>query len=50
MATTDDAMYPRWSLVRDEAADAIAHILGQPVPDRVPEGIPSFLELDFAKH
>lgn len=40
VATTDEAMCPRWWLVRDEAADAIAHILGQPTPVRIPESMP----------
>lgn len=39
VATTDEAMCPRWWLLRDEAADAIAQILGQPWPERVPEGL-----------
>jgi HEAT repeat protein len=38
VAATDTAMYPGWWLVRDEAADAIAHILGEPAPEREREG------------
>jgi HEAT repeat protein len=39
VATTDEATCPDWWLVRDEPADAIASILGQPTPERVPEGL-----------
>jgi HEAT repeat protein len=38
VAATDTAMYPGWWFVRDEAADAIGNILGEPFPFREREG------------